>query len=135
MTKDPVIIPPDASLKQAAARMRDVDCGVLPVGRKDRLIGIITDRDIVVRAIAEGRDPAKEKVEDYMTDEVYACNEDDSLEQAADKMREHNVSRLIVEDRAGNTAGILSFGCILRKDTNAEEVANVVEHAVQKEVA
>lgn len=135
MTSDPVLITPDASLKDAAAKMENVDCGVLPVGTKDRLDGIITDRDIVIRAIAKGKDPAKEKVRDYMTGKVYACNEEDYLEDAADKMREHKVSRLVVKNKQGKVTGILSFGGILRKNADADEVANVVKHATHRAAA
>lgn len=131
MTGDPVVVSPEASLKEAAAKMKSVDCGVLPVGTEDRLLGMITDRDIVIRAVAAGKDPAKEKVADYMTGKVYSCSEEDYLEDAADKMREHGVSRLMVKNRQGRVRGILSFGCILRRNANAEEVANVVKHAVR----
>lgn len=132
MSGDPIFIKPDDTLKQAAEKMKEVDCGVLPVGDENSVKGIITDRDIVIRAVAAGKDQATEKVKDYMTAKVYACNEDDFLEDAADKMREHNVSRLIVKNRHGKVSGILSFGGILRKNANADEVANVVKHAIVK---
>ena len=135
MTSDPVLITPDASLKEAAAKMEKVDCGVLPVGTKDKVEGIITDRDIVIRAIARGKDPAREKVKDYMTKAVYACNEEDYLEDAADKMRDHKISRLVVKNKQGKVTGILSFGGILRKNADADEVANVVKHATRKAAA
>ncbi len=129
MTEHPTLIKPHMTLKEAAAKMRDVDCGVLPVGTEDRLQGMITDRDITVRAVAKGKDPEKERVGDYMTEHVYACNEEDTLEDAADKMRTHKVSRLVVKNKADKVTGILSFGGILRKEANADEVANVVKHA------
>lgn len=132
MTEHPVLIKPDITLDEAARKMKDVDCGVLPVGTKDKLQGIITDRDIVIRALAKGKDPAKEKVKDYMTAKVYACNEDDFLEDAADKMRDHKVSRLVVKNHEGKVTGILSFGGILRKNADADEVANVVKHATRR---
>lgn len=135
MTSEPVFILPNSSLQQAAALMADVDCGVLPVGTKEKIIGIITDRDIVVRAIATGEDPIREKVKTHMTDKVYACSEEDWLEDAADKMRSHGVSRLVVKNRRGQVTGILSFGNILRKSASAEDVANAVKHVVRKRVA
>lgn len=135
MTKSPVLISPDATLKEAAEHMRDVECGVLPVGTAENLEGMITDRDIVIRAVAKGKDVEKEKVKDYMTEEVYACNEQDTLEQAAEKMCEHQVSRLIVRDKDDKVSGILSFGCMLRKNGNTEEVSKVVECAIRKEAA
>lgn len=135
MTKHPVLINPDTTLKEAAEFMRDIDCGVLPIGNENKLEGMLTDRDIVVRAVAKGKEPDEEKVSDYMTKNVYYCGEDDTLEQAADKMREHNVSRLIVRDESGKTCGILTFGCILRNNKNTEETNNVVEHAIRRKAA
>ena len=129
MTENPVLINPDMTLKEAAAKMRDIDCGILPVGTEDKLKGIITDRDIVIRAVSRGKDIAREQVKDYMTADVYACNEHDTLEDAADKMRVHKVSRLVVKNKAGKVTGILSFGGILRRNADAAEVANVVKHA------
>ncbi len=135
MTEYPVLIDTDTSLQDAAQTMKDIDCGILPVGSRTKLDGIITDRDIVIRAVSEGKDPSKERVGDYMTIKVFGCNEDDFLEDAADKMRDHKVSRLVVLDHAGQVTGVLSFGGILRKNADAEEVANVVKHATHKAAA
>lgn len=135
MAENPILIRPDATLKEAAEQMRNVDCGVLPVGTEDRLKGMITDRDIVIRAVAKGKDTTKEKVSDYMTHDVHFCRENDTLEQAADLMHKHNVSRLVVKDKTDQLVGILSFGCILRKDADAEEISKVIEHAIRKEAA
>lgn len=135
MAEHPAMISPESTLQEAAKKMQEVDCGILPVGTQDKLEGIITDRDIVIRAIAKGKNPAVEKVKNYMTDKVYACNEDDYLEDAADKMRQHKVSRLVVRNQQGKMTGILSFGGILRKNADAEEVANVVKHAITKTAA
>jgi CBS domain-containing protein len=132
MTSHPVLIEPDATLKEAAQTMQDLGCGVLPVGSERAVEGVITDRDIVIRAVAEGKDPAEEVVRDYMTREVYECNEDDTLKEAADRMRKHQVSRLIVQDDAGNLSGIISFGSMLRKDNREKEVTDIVEHAYGK---
>jgi len=135
MTSHPVMVSPQTTLKDAAEMMRDMECGILPVGTEDRIKGIITDRDIVIRAVARGKDPARELVGDYMTDEVHSCNESDSLEEVADKMRDHQVSRLTVMDRSGAVTGILTFGAILRKNTDADEVARVVKHATRVRAA
>lgn len=129
MTIHPTLIAPDATLQQAAERMKKVDCGMLPVGTKNHLEGLITDRDIMIRAIAEGVDPSLACVKDFMTKNIYACNEDDFLEDAAEKMRAHKVGRLVVKDREGKTVGILSFGGILRQQANSDEVANVIKRA------
>lgn len=129
MTAHPEMISPNATLQQAAKKMEAVNCGALPVGTENSLKGIITDRDIVIRALACGKNPATAKVGDYMTDPVYACNESDALEDAAEKMRQHKVSRLVVRNGDGKVTGILSFGSILRNEANPKEIAGVVKHA------
>lgn len=128
MISHPVLIDPRATLKQAAAIMAKIDCGMLPVGTADKLEGVITDRDIVTRAVSKGKDIKAEQVKNYMTAPVFACNEDDTLEDAAAKMRTHKVSRLVVRNHEGKVKGILSFGGILRKQADAEEIANIVKH-------
>jgi CBS domain-containing protein len=130
MTPNPVMISPSATLQQAAKKMEAVQCGALPVGSENKLKGIITDRDIVLRAIAKGKDAAHEKVSDYMTAGVFTCNENDSLEDASEIMHAHRVSRLVVKDGEGKISGIISFGSILRNEASAIEIANIVKHAV-----
>lgn len=135
MTEDPAIISKNATLQEAAEMMDAVDCGFLPVGTADKLEGVITDRDIIIRALARGKSPTIEQVKDHMTVAAYGCNEDDYLEDAANKMREHKISRLVVRNHNGLVTGVLSFGGILRKNANADEVANVVKHAITKSIA
>ena len=135
MTEEPVIIDRETTLEEAAREMKSVDCGVLPIGSWHVLEGIITDRDIVVRAVAEGADMATEQVRDYMTTEVFYCDEDDTLAEAAEKMHKYGVSRLIVNDNGGRACGIITFGCILRKNKSLREIGQVVECAVGKKVA
>src|SRR5882724_6654001 len=110
MTEQPVVVNPNDSLMQAAEKMRESDCGILPVGTHSKLEGVITDRDIVVRAIAKGKDPVTEKVRDYMTAKVCACSETDTLQIAADAMHKHKVSRLVVQDHEDRVIGIITFG-------------------------
>lgn len=135
MTEEPVIISKNATLQEAAEMMDAVDCGFLPVGTADKLEGIITDRDIVIRALSKCKNPMAEIVKDHMTVAAYGCNEDDYLEDAANKMREHRISRLVVRNHNGMVTGVLSFGGILRKNADADEVANVVKHAIHKTAA
>lgn len=129
MTANPMLIAPEATLQQAAELMQFIECGMLPVGTKDELEGVITDRDIVIRAIAKGENPAEARVEDFMTTRVCACNEDDFLEDAAEKLRKFRVSRLLVKNHAGKVTGILSIGLILRREADPTEIAAVVKHA------
>ena len=96
MTKNAVFIAPDTPIRDAAQKMQEQDCGSLLVGENDRITGMITDRDIVVRAVADGLDVNDTLVEDVMTDDVVYCYEDDALESAADKMENEQVRRLAV---------------------------------------
>lgn len=129
MTANPVLIEPAATLQQAAELMKFIDCGLLPVGTKNDLEGVITDRDIVIRAIAKGENPAEALVSDYMTSRVCACNEDDFLEDALAKLHKFKVSRLLVKNHGGKVTGILSIGLILRREADPAEIAGVVKHA------
>ena len=135
MKKNPVLISPLSTLQDAAKKMRDIECGVLPVGTADRLEGVITDRDIVTRAVSRGKNIAKELVRDYMTPEIFSCHETDTLEKAIDKMRTHKINRILVRNATGKLTGILSFGGILKKNKDNAEVANVVKHVLSTQAA
>src|SRR5579885_1617400 len=110
MSRKPEFLPPSATLKQAADQMRTHDYGFLPVGENDRLIGALTDRDIAIRAVAEGRDPAKTTVKDIMTKGIHYCFETDSLEDVAQQMEKLQVRRLVVLNKDKRLTGIISFG-------------------------
>jgi CBS domain-containing protein len=130
MTDHPFMISPNATLREAAELMKKANCGFLPVGRKSKVVGIITDRDIVIRSVAEAKNPLAEKVCDHMTDAVYSCNEDDFLEDAAEKMQAHKVTRLVVRNEHGRVVGVLSLGALLRRDVGAREAAKTINHVL-----
>src|SRR5207248_4391749 len=99
MTPNPECISPDDSLQEAARKMRDLDIGPLPVcGDNDRLAGMITDRDIAIRAVAEGKDPRTTPVREAMTEEIISCFEDQDVREAARTMQERQVRRLVVRN-------------------------------------
>jgi CBS domain-containing protein len=125
MTRNPVFISPDGTLKEAAQKMQEADCGSLLVGENDRLTGMITDRDIVVRAVADGMDINDTIVEDIMTDDLVYCYEDDALEQAADRMEQEQVRRLAVLNRDKRLVGIVTLSDIAAKSDNAELVEKI----------
>jgi CBS domain-containing protein len=110
MTSNPRTVAGSAMLTDAARLMREDDIGdVLVVGDDQQLRGIITDRDIVVRAVAEQRDPGRTKVEDICSSDVTACRPDDDLDRAVQIMRKQAIRRLpVVED--GRPVGIVSLG-------------------------
>lgn len=108
MTCDVRIVDPDESLQRAAQAMADIDAGVLPVGEGDRLIGIITDRDIAVRGVGQGRSPST-KVRDVMSAEVKYCFIDEDAHEVLENMAEIQVRRLPVLDRDKRLVGIISI--------------------------
>jgi CBS domain-containing protein len=109
MTRGVEIASPDDTIQQAASRMAELDVGVLPVGENDRLVGMLTDRDIAIRAVAQGRGPDT-KVREAMTPEVRYCFEDEDLDEVVRNMGENKVRRLPVMSRDKRLVGIVSFG-------------------------
>ena len=115
MTEDVVWVRPDESIQRAAQIMRECDCGALPVlGRGGRVIGMITDRDIVVRLIATGAETRNALVEDCMTDDVIACHENDSLVECMRVMSREQIRRLPIIDNRGRLSGIVSQADLAR---------------------
>ena len=109
MSRDVKVISPEMSIREAAVQMRDGDFGMLPVGENDRMIGTITDRDIAMRAVAEGKD-CNTKVRDVMTEGVAWVFDDQSVEEVAQMMSKHQVRRLPVVDRNKRLVGIVALG-------------------------
>jgi CBS domain-containing protein len=109
MTRDVQLIEPTQSIRDAARMMAELDAGVMPVREGDRLVGMITDRDITVRAVAQGRGPDT-PVRDIMTDDVKYCYEDDDTEDVARNMADIQVRRLPVLTRDKRLVGIISLG-------------------------
>ena len=109
MSRDVKVINPDMTIADAAKQMRDGDFGMLPVGEDDRMIGTISDRDIAIRAIAEGKD-SDTKVRDVMSEGIAWAYEDDSVEKAALIMSERQVRRLPVVNRNKRLVGIVALG-------------------------
>ena len=109
MSRDVKVVDPDMSIVEAAKKMRDGDFGMLPVGEDDRMIGTISDRDIVIRAVAEGKD-TNTKVRDVMSEGIAWAYEDDTVEQAARIMSARQVRRLPVLDRNKRLVGIVALG-------------------------
>jgi CBS domain-containing protein len=109
MTHDVRIADPSETLQEAARMMADIDAGILPVGENDRLIGIITDRDIAIRAVGAGRSPDT-KVRDVMSQEIRYCYADDDVDDILHNMAEQQIRRLPVVDRGKRLVGIVSIG-------------------------
>lgn len=101
---------PTDSLQQAAEKMRELDIGSLPVCDGQHLIGVVTDRDITIRATAKGQDPNQTKVQDVMSPDAVYCFESDNAQQAAIKMQEHQIRRIFVVNQDRDLVGVTSLG-------------------------
>ena len=131
MTRNVEVIRPDAPLQQAAEMMSRLNVGSLPVCDGERLLGMITDRDITVRATAVGGDPGSFAVREAMTPDVAYCYEDDDVAQAAIVMEERRIRRLPILSRDKRLVGIVALGD-LAVDAKYEDVAGEVTEEVSK---
>jgi signal-transduction protein with cAMP-binding, CBS, and nucleotidyltransferase domain len=116
----------EMSLQEVAQLMRDGDMGAMPVVESDKLIGIVTDRDIVVRAIADGRD-ASTKIGDVMTTEIYSVGENDFVFEAIRLMGERQVRRVPIINEAGELAGIIAMADVALETEDEREIAETLE--------
>jgi CBS domain-containing protein len=122
MTRGAVCVNPDDTLQHAASKMKALDVGPLPVCDNDQLIGMLTDRDIVVRCVAEGKDPRSTNVREAMTEGVFYCFEDENVQDAACLMKEKQIRRLVVLNRDRRLVGVVSLGD-LAVETSDERLA------------
>ena len=118
MTRDVRVATPGQSIRDVAKLMDQYDAGVMPVGENDRLIGMITDRDIAIRAVAAGKDPDT-PVREVMSVDVKYCYEDEDLDNVAKNMADIQVRRLPVLNRDKRLVGILSLGDVARRQEQA----------------
>ena len=119
MTRDVEVAHPDDSLQTAASKMRDRDIGFLPVVDDGRLVGVLSDRDISVRAMAEGVDPRALLSENLLTSPVVYCYDDQNVKEAAQLMQENQIRRLVVLDRDDHMVGVVSLGDLAINGTPA----------------
>ena len=126
MTGDVRLADPDRSIREAAQMMADQDIGALPVGENDRLVGMITDRDIAVRAVAQGLGPDT-KIREVMSKQVMYCFDDEDLDDAVHNMGDIKVRRLPVLNRDKRLVGIISIGDVVKaqRDLYRGEVENL----------
>jgi CBS domain-containing protein len=124
MTRDVRVASPRQTIREAAQMMAELDAGALPVGADDRLVGMITDRDIAIRGVAEGKAPDT-PIQDVMTDDVKYCFEDEEIEHVASNMADIQVRRLPVVNRDKRLVGIVAIA-----DLAANEDAEVVGETV-----
>ena len=120
MTEGAECTRPDATLQEAAARMKELDVGSLPVCDNDRLQGMVTDRDIILRSVAEGHDPSQHRVREAMTEEIFYAFEDQDVGDVTKIMKEKQVRRIPVLSRDKRLVGIVSLGDLAVQTDNGE---------------
>ena len=133
MTRDVRVANPGQSIRDVAKMMAEIDAGAMPVGENDRLVGMITDRDIAIRAVAQGKGP-ETPVRDVMSKEVKYCFEDEDLEHVAKNMGDIQVRRLPVVSRDKRLVGIVSLGDVAQNEdteTTGEATAGVSQRGGQ----
>lgn len=124
MHRNVQIASPAQTIREAAAMMAEIDSGILPVGEQDRLVGIITDRDIAIRAVAQGLTP-NTAIREIMSPEVKYCFEDNDVDEVAQNMSDIQVRRLPVVNRGRRLVGIVSL-CDMSKTTSPETVGATI---------
>jgi len=127
MTTNFEMIDATSSLTEAAEKMKSLNVGFLPVREGTRLAGLITDRDIVIRGLAEGLDPGSTPVKDIISSGIVYCYDDDSVEEAARLMEDNQIRRLIVVNRDQTPVGILSIGDIAVKSGQEQLAGELLE--------
>jgi CBS domain-containing protein len=110
MHKGVIWVSPDTPVRELASKMRENDIGAIPVGENDRLIGMVTDRDIVCRGLADGKDVSTLTARDVMTSGIISCEDDEDIEDALELMEKKKIRRLPVIDEDKRLVGMLSLG-------------------------
>ena len=125
MSREVEVIHSHIPVQTAAEKMKALDVGMLPVRDGDLLVGTVTDRDIVVRAIAGGKDPSTTEIKEILTPDVVYCFEDQDVREAAQLMQENNIRRLIVLNRDKRLAGIVSIRDLAGETVSGKPVKRV----------
>ena len=138
MTKDPVCCLPDEGVQKAAKLMRDENVGVIPIIEDEdtkTLLGIVTDRDLAIRVVAEGRDVGGTRIKDVMTTGAVSCRPDDDLQKALDAMEENQVRRIPVVDHNQKIVGIIAQADVATRLSEPKKTAEVVEEISKTQAA
>ena len=119
MTRDVRVATPGQSIRDVAKIMAEIDAGAMPVGENDKLVGMVTDRDIAIRGVALGKGPDTPVREVMSTEQVLYCYEDDEIEKVAKNMGDEKVRRLPVVNKEKRLVGIVSIGNIAQREVKA----------------
>jgi len=135
MTSNVDVISRNASAAEAALKMKYLNVGVIPVCDGERLCGMVTDRDLVLRVIAKGLDPKQVRVSDATSSDVVFCYEDEDLEKASHVMSQKQIRRLPILSRAKKLVGIVSLGDLAVRGKDAQTTGNVLEQVSRPSLA
>jgi CBS domain-containing protein len=127
MTRDVESIGPDDTLQEAATRMKQFGVGPLPVCENQSVVGMVTDRDITLRAVAEGLDPATTSVRDVMSEEIICCFEDQEVEVAAHLMQSKQIRRVLVLDRDKKLVGIITLADLASEALGSLQAGEILQ--------
>ncbi|HCG98614.1 MAG TPA: CBS domain-containing protein [Actinobacteria bacterium] len=127
MTKDPKTVQTTSTLVETARKMKELNVGFMPVMNGNALVGVVTDRDIAIRAVAEEMFPKETNAEDIMSANVHVASPDTSLEEAGEIMEKFRIRRLPVVDEFGVLVGICALGDIAVRGGNLEEAGEILE--------
>lgn len=131
MSREVELVPPDATVQEAAVAMAEYDVGAVLVGIGDTLEGVLTDRDIILRAVVDGKNPAELSVRDIMSSTLFTCREDDTLEDAFRIMSERQVRRLPVLDADGHLAGIVTLSDLGRLGRDPQRTSETLRELAE----
>jgi CBS domain-containing protein len=136
MTPSPTACQPQHTATEAAELMRREDCGLLPVVSEgsSKLIGVLTDRDIVLKVVAEGRDPGSTAVGDVMTTDIVTCMPQENVEMALEQMATRQVRRIPIVERDGSLVGIVAQADVATRIASAQETGQVVQAISESEL-
>jgi CBS domain-containing protein len=127
MTEGAECTRPDATIREAAARMKELDVGVLPVCEGDRLVGMLTDRDIILRSVAAGHAPEEHSVKEAMTKEMFYCFEEEDIAEVTKIMRQRQIRRVPVLNHDKRLTGIVSIGDVAVTTHDDRMVGRAIE--------
>lgn len=132
MTKNPKILTPNSSVAEVVKEMQKLDCGFMPIAENGKILGVVTDRDITLRTISAGKDPTKTSVKEIMTTKTFSVSEDQKVDEAAKKMREQQIRRLVVLDKNNKITGVLSLGDIATRCKDHKIDSGIIEAVSEK---
>jgi CBS domain-containing protein len=119
-------IAPSATVQEAATQMAEFDVGAVLIGDEEGLVGILTDRDVILRVVVEGRHPGEVAVKEVMSESLFTCKEDDSVEAVLGAMRERQIRRMPVLDEKGKTVGIVALSDLAKGFSGPEQVQEAI---------